>query len=296
MLGSAILRQPSNSLTFLTPTHMELDLEDRNIVKNYFARNKVDAVIHAAARVGGIQDNINFPYEYLNSNLRIDDSVLSAARSNNVSRLIYIGSTCMYPRNLDHPMNESDILTGELETTNEGYALAKIVGAKTVSIVAQEKGFAWRTLIPSNMYGPGDHFETGRSHLISAIILKVFEATNDDSNILKMWGDGSARREFTFVDDVAKFILDSLPKLDELPLLMNIGVGSDYSILEFYKTICQLMKFDGEIVPDLSKPEGMKSKLCDSSLARAYGWKPSTTIEQGLLQTIDYFQTEMSAK
>jgi GDP-L-fucose synthase len=176
-----------------------------------------------------------------------------------------------------------------LEPTNEGYAIAKIVGTKTVELASQTENLTWRTLILSNLYGPRDHFEPERSHLIAAVIRKVDLALQSGSPSISMWGDGSSRREFTFVKDVAEFIVRNLENLSELPITMNLGVGVDYSILEFYEMISELMGYKGTIIADLSKPNGMKRKLSDSSLAANHGWLAKTKINVGLTATIAWY-------
>jgi GDP-L-fucose synthase len=289
MLGTSILEQIGERFQVLTPGRDELDLLDSEAVFNYMSTHKPNLIIHAAARVGGIQANIENGFDFLTENLKIDSNVFSAARALGITDLIYIGSTCMYPKDRDAPLSESDLLSGRLEPTNEGYAIAKIVGTKTVELASQTENLTWRTLILSNLYGPRDHFEPERSHLIAAVIRKVGLALESDSPSISMWGDGSSRREFTFVKDVAEFIVRNLENLNELPVTMNLGVGVDYSILEFYGMISELMGYKGTIIADLSKPNGMKRKLSDSSLAANHGWLAKTEISEGLTATIAWY-------
>lgn len=290
MLGSAIMRQiKSANHEILAPLSSVLNLENQIDTTEYIRDSKPDAIIHCAALVGGIQANINNPIDYLAVNIRMDLNLLSAASNIETKNLIYIGSSCMYPKGLEVPMPEEFIGTGTLEETNEGYALAKIVGTKTVSLTASTKKLNWRTLILSNLYGPGDHFETSRSHLIAAIIEKVITAKSIGSTKIQMWGDGQARREFTYVDDVAIFIAERIDSLIELPVTMNLGAGYDLSVLDYYKLIMKVCDYDGSIEHDLSKPSGMQRKLMDISKAKSHGWAPKTNLEDGLRETVNWY-------
>lgn len=290
MLGSAIMRQiKSANHEILAPFSSVLNLENQIDTTEYIRDSKPDAIIHCAALVGGIQANINNPIDYLAVNIRMDLNLLSAASNIETKNLIYIGSSCMYPKGLEVPMPEEFIGTGTLEETNEGYALAKIVGTKTVSLTASTKKLNWRTLILSNLYGPGDHFETSRSHLIAAIIEKVITAKSIGSTKIQMWGDGQARREFTYVDDVAIFIAERIDSLIELPVTMNLGAGYDLSVLDYYKLIMKVCDYDGSIEHDLSKPSGMQRKLMDISKAKSHGWAPKTNLEDGLRETVNWY-------
>lgn len=271
------------------PTRNELDLSNQAETLHYLEKHQPEAVIHAAARVGGISANIQNPLPFLTENILIDSSVLGAARIIKVPNLIYIGSSCMYPKNLSHPMKENEILTGELEPTNEAYALAKIVGSKIAQLTHEIDSLNWRTVVLSNLYGPHDHFEADRSHVLSAIIAKTFAAKDSRAKNIEMWGDGSARREFTFVEDVANFLIQSLSNLKAMPSIMNVGAGVDFSIRDYYTFVMSELDFKGELIMDLSKPTGMRQKLMDISLARTYGWKPTTDIHAGIKKTINWY-------
>lgn len=289
MLGASILDLICDKYEVLAPTRIDLDLLDSEQVLNYLKKHKPTLIIHTAARVGGIQANIEKGLDFFTDNLKIDSNIFNAARSLRVLNLIYIGSSCMYPKDHNNALKESDLLTGSLEPTNEGYALAKIIGTKTVELVAKGENLAWRTFILSNLYGPKDHFEPDRSHLIAAVIRKVALSLENGSPSISMWGDGTSRREFTFVTDVAEFITDNLENLKDLPVNMNLGVGIDYSVLEYYQMIAELMGYKGELISDPSKPSGMKRKLIDSSLATRNGWHSKTSIKDGLAQTIAWY-------
>ena len=271
------------------PTRNELDLSNQAETLHYLEKHQPEAVIHAAARVGGISANIQNPLPFLTENILIDSSVLGAARIIKVPNLIYIGSSCMYPKNLSHPMKENEILTGELEPTNEAYALAKIVGSKITELTNEVDSLNWKTVVLSNLYGPHDHFEADRSHVLSAIIAKTFAAKDSRAKNIEMWGDGSARREFTFVEDVANFLIQSLSNLKAMPSIMNVGAGVDFSIRDYYTFVMSELDFKGELIMDLSKPTGMRQKLMDISLARTYGWKPTTDIHAGIKKTINWY-------
>lgn len=297
MLGSALKRIGRDAgFTILSPSRKDLDLENEVATLRYLEANPVDAVVHAAAKVGGIAPNIAYPVEFLTQNIGIDRSVLNASLQLGVKKLIYVGSSCMYPRNLDHPMKENEILSGPLETTNEGYALAKLVGSKTVEYVAQSSELAWRNFIASNLYGPYDHFEPERSHLLAAIIEKVAYAKRHNLLEVDMWGDGKVRREFTYVDDVASFMIKSLERLEVLPITMNLGVGIDHSVREYYEMVINLFGTELKIIADPSKPVGIKRKLLDISLAQSFGWEPKTNIESGIEATINWYLTSQKAE
>lgn len=292
MLGSAIVevgRDRSDSI--FAPTRSELDLNSETSTFAFLERVAPDVVIHCAAKVGGISANISNSLDYLSTNIKMDASLLGAARKLRIKNLIYMASSCMYPKNLDHPMKESEILTGPLESTNEGYALAKLVSLKTVEYMSAELN--WRTLVLSNLYGPRDHFESDRSHMLAAIIEKAFQAQLDNSNSIEMWGDGSVRREFTYVEDVAKFIWEVINDLEKLPVTLNVGAGIDYSVAEYYAKVIKNLNYQGAIIPDQTKPTGMKQKLMDISLAKKYGWKPTTDIDSGISKTIEWYRKSL---
>ena len=289
MLGSSIFERVAESYDVLAPKRSELNLLDPIEVKEYFEKWNPNLVIHTAARVGGIQANIDSGFDFLLENLKMDSNVFDAARSSGTKNLIYIASTCMYPKDRDLALKESDLLSGALEPTNEGYALSKIIGAKTVELAARQEDLAWRTLILSNLYGPRDHFEPSRSHLIAAIIRKVDDAIEKSLPAISMWGTGQSRREFTFVEDVAFFISESLENVSEWPFMMNLGSGVDHTVLEYYEMIANTMGYKGKIISDPSKPEGMRRKLSDSRLSHQFGWNPRTPLSKGLEQTIAWY-------
>ena len=267
------------------PDSSELDLRDIKATSDFITRATPDVVVHSAAVVGGIQANIGGGGRFLTENLEIDNSVIFSSKKLGITNFIYIGSSCMYPANRMEPLQISDLLTGPLEATNESYALAKLSGAKAVEAFDSMQNLNWKTFIASNLYGPGDHFEPVRSHLLAAIILKVKIAKDLGSKQVEMWGDGKVRREFTYVIDFAKWIASSASNLSKFPSLMNVGCATDYTVQEFYEIVMQELDFEGELVADLSKPNGNMRKLMDSSIAKSLGWDPSTTINAGVRET-----------
>ena len=296
MLGRAVTKALNlANYEVLNPTRLELNLEDRASTSKYFITHQFEAIIHCAAQVGGISANIDNPVDFLQKNLIIDQNIFLAAIDFKVTNLLYIGSSCMYPKDRDTPMNEGEILTGPLEPTNESYALAKIVGWKNVQLMSTT--FRWRTLVLSNLYGPNDHFEPTRSHLLAAIIHKVYKAKIENYSELEMWGSGAARREFTYVSDVADFITVIIPQLEGTPNTLNVGTGVDYSVREYYEMVCEELDYNGRIVSNFEKPEGMKRKLMDVSKAKEFGWAPKTNIKDGIKKTVEwYLANEMSLK
>lgn len=289
MLGGSILAEAQLSgLQVLHPLRAELDLRDKPKIENYFDSHDIDSVIHCAARVGGISANIESPADFILENLLIDSNLLTVAREKKVRSLIYFGSSCMYPHSFPQPLKESDILGGPLEPTNESYALAKISAARVVTSTAIQDGLSWRVLIPSNLYGPGDNFNPSSSHLVASIINKAIQAKLNAFSAIEIWGDGSARREFTYVGDVAKFVIGNLDQISTWSLMMNIGAGVDYSVKEYYEKVCETLNLSVNFTFDTSKPAGMKQKLMSSALAQEFGWNPSTKLEDGLQKTISW--------
>jgi GDP-L-fucose synthase len=199
----------------------------------------------------------------------------------------------MYPKNVTQPMNENQILSGLLEPTNQGYALAKIAGSEIAKTVSQQDKLNWKVLVLSNLYGPGDNFNAESSHLVAAIIAKIYQARQDSLPEVEIWGSGNSRREFTFVDNVADFVVSNISRVSSWPTLMNLGGGVDYSVNEYYRLVSEIIGYEGRFNHALSKPDGMPKKLLDSSLAIKHGWNPKTDIKVGLLETIRYFEREV---
>jgi GDP-L-fucose synthase len=270
-------------------TREKVDLMDADKTLGYFSKYKIDLIVHCAAVVGGIQANIDGGTKFFTDNVRIDSSVLFAGRALGVENFIYIGSSCMYPANMNHPLKENDILTGALEPTNKNYALAKIFGAHLTTSIAIENNLNWRVFIASNLYGPNDHFGTDKSHLLSAVIKKSIEAKEKRETKIDMWGDGSPKREFTYVTDFADWIFNSSKILNKLPYVLNTGIGEDYSVIEYYNKVLNTIGYSCEVVANKSKANGNMRKLMDSSLAIKFGWSPKVGIDEGIKKTIDWY-------
>jgi len=290
MLGKSVCNKyRAEGLDVIEITRDKVDL--RNSVKTveYFSKHKIDLVVHCAAIVGGIQANIKGGTKFFLDNILIDNSVLFAARTQKINNLIYIGSSCMYPANVKHPLKENELLSGPLEPTNENYALAKLFGSRMTSSIAIEDEVNWRVFIASNLYGPNDHFNSEKSHLLAAIISKAVNAKENNLSTIEMWGDGSPRREFTHVEDLAGWIFKSSAFLEQLPYILNTGIGKDYSVIDFYKKVLLALNLDVPITPNRDIPNGNYRKLMDSSIARDLGWDPKVDIDEGIDSTIKWY-------
>ena len=295
MVGRNVLESPQSSdYELLTPSHKELDLLDKLAVKNYLDKNRPDMVIHAAGVVGGIYANIKEPLRFLTENLEMGKNIICNAYQIGVKKFINIAASCMYPRNHDTPLNEDMILTGELEPTNEGFALAKICCTKMCNYITRENSlYQYKTLIPCNLYGRWDKFSAEKAHLIPAIIQKIVKAINEGQTEIEIWGDGTSRREFMYAGDLAEFIWQAVARFDELPEIINVGTGRDFSVNEYYSIIAKVAGFNGNFNHDLNKPTGMNRKLTEVSRMRRFGWKPKTSLEDGIKQTIDFYRANI---
>lgn len=301
MLGGTLQRlapQIAPDAVLLAPSRADLPLTDRDAVAAWLRANPVDAVIHAAAKVGGIQANIDDPVGFLTENLRMNDAVIMGAHQAGVRGLIFLGSSCMYPRNHRQPLVEDDVLAGPLEPTNEGYALAKITGARLCDYISgQYPDRAYRTLIPCNLFGAGDHFGSTASHLPAAIVTKIVDAQDTGRGSVEIWGSGAARREFLDVDHLARFILTVLPRLAALPPLLNVGADADHSVDDYYRMVAQRAGWSGRFTHDLSRPEGMAAKLMSSRRAQDFGWVPPSRrdLERSIDAAIAAYRAQKSA-
>jgi GDP-L-fucose synthase len=292
MLGGSILGALASSgiHEVLAPVRDVMDLRSRASCESLLRREKPDLVIHAAAKVGGIKANLREPVAFLAENLTMDTNLILSALDLGINKLIYIGSSCMYPRNYRQPLVEDDILGGHLEASNEGFALAKIAASKLCTYASASLGVAYKTLVPSNLYGPGDTFDLESAHLLAAVVGKVHLAKMANAREVEVWGQGTARREFTYVGDIASWMVSHLDFIEGLPPILNLGVGVDYSINDFYTTAMKVMNYEVPLIHDPTKPEGMKAKLMDSSLAKAHhGWNPTTDLTQGIEKTYQWF-------
>ncbi|KKC38860.1 hypothetical protein WH87_08245 [Devosia epidermidihirudinis] len=289
MVGSALVRRlAGEGCTILTAERSVLDLTRQGQVEDFLAEAKPDAIVLAAARVGGIHVNDAYPADFLAENLAIETNVIAAAHRSGVDRLLFLGSSCIYPKLADQPIREDALLTGPLEPTNEWYALAKIAGLKLASACRKQYGRNYIAAMPTNLYGPGDNFDLSTSHVVPALMRKAHEARLAGARQIKIWGTGTPRREFLHVDDCADALVFLL-KTYAGESHINVGFGQDISILALTELICGIVGFEGRIVHDLSKPDGTPRKLLDSSRLRATGWAPKLKLRDGLAATYAWF-------
>jgi len=272
----------------LTPSRKELNLLDRQAVYSYIKKSMPDLIIHLAAKVGGIQANINAPVEFLVENTLVNTHVIHSALQVGVPKLINLGSSCMYPRDREI-LCEDDLLTGKLEPTNEGYAIAKVSTTLLCEYICKQHGLLYKTIVPANLYGPYDNFDPIASHLIPAIIRKLHEAKINQNSQVEIWGDGQARREFMYVDDLIEFIKRAIDDIEKLPETINVGLGYDYTIDEYYKIAAKVIGYNGSFAHDTTKPAGMQRKLLDITKAKQIGWQAKISLEDGLSKTYKYF-------
>lgn len=277
-------------------TRADADLKDPSATQALIARIKPDVVLHAAAKVGGIAANVASPASFLMDNLLIDSSVIESARTLGVQKLLYLGSSCMYPKDYRQPLVEGDVLAAPPEPTNEGYALSKIVAAKYCQFASEQYGLDYKVILPSNLYGPGDHYSLKTGHLVAAAIAKAHAAKESRSEFIDVWGDGSARREFTYVGDLARWIVNAAPDLSVLPAFLNVGFGKDHSVLDYYRTAMKVVGYECELRTDPTKPSGMKQKLMDSSVARTLGWAPETSLDAGMAIAYSAFLDSLAGR
>lgn len=299
MVGSAIVRHlvAAGECELITRKHAELDLTNQSAVRQFFSAEKPDMVILAAAKVGGIHANNTYPAEFIYENLMIECNVIHEAFKSGVTRLLQLGSSCIYPKAVPQPMREDALLTGTLEFTNEPYALAKIAGIKLCESYNRQYGVDYRSVMPTNLYGPGDNFHPENSHVLPAFIRRFHEAMIADADSVTIWGTGSPRREFLHVDDMAAaslFVLN-LPKeqyqANTQPMLshINVGSGTDISILELALLVAKVIGYKGEIKTDPTKPDGTMRKLMDVTRLADMGWRASIDLEEGVRSTYQWF-------
>ena len=290
LVGSAVARAVDSDGThsWIGKTRSELDLLDRKRVFDYIAREKPDAIIIAAAKVGGIYANNSYPVQFLSENLQIEANLMDAAHAAGVEKLLFLGSSCVYPKLAQQPIKEEYLLTGELEKTNEAYALAKISGLKLVQAYRSQYGRKWISAMPTNMYGPGDNFDLENSHVLPALIRKFDDAKRLGSQFVTLWGTGTPRREFLHSDDLGRACLFLLENYDD-EVAINVGVGEDISIRDLAEEVKQITGFTGEINWDSSKPDGTPRKLLDVSRIKELGWRPLVPLSEGIRRTYDWF-------
>jgi GDP-L-fucose synthase len=290
LVGSALLRdlQKHGYRNIIVRTHNELDLRNTEKVREFFATNKPDAVVVAAARVGGIKANNDLPVEFLLENLQIQNNLISASFDFGVKKLLFLGSSCIYPRLAVQPIKEEALLTGALEPTNEPYAIAKIAGIKLCQAYARQHGANFISAMPTNLYGPGDNFDLQTSHVLPALIRKVHEAKMQNRREVVIWGTGTPRREFLHTRDLADALRFLLENYDS-PQIINVGCGYDLTVRELALLVAKVVGVDAELVFDTSKPDGTPRKLLDTSRLRQLGWQPRIALEDGIRDTYQWF-------
>ncbi len=295
MVGSAIVRALENVgyTNFALRPHSQLDLTNQAQTENFFAGEKPDVAVIAAAKVGGIYANNTYPAEFIEINLAIALNTIRAAYKAGVKRLLYLGSTCIYPRMAPQPIPENALLTSELEKTNEAYAIAKIAGLKMCEYFRKQYGVCYHSGMPTNLYGPKDNYHEKNSHVLPALIRRFHEAARRGDSEVVLWGTGTPLREFLHVDDLADACVHLL-EMDNPPDLVNLGSGEEVSIGELAEIVAQTVGFKGKIVHDTSKPDGTPRKLCDTTLLRSTGWKPKYDIRAGVKQTYQCFLRELA--
>lgn len=295
MVGRNIIEfEESNKYTLLTPSSKELNLLDRNSVDRYLKNNQPDIVIHCAGRVGGIQANMAHPVDFLVQNTQMGLNIIMGSYEVGIKKFINMSSSCMYPRDAKNPLGEELILKGELEPTNEGYAIAKVTSTRLCEYINRENPeFHYKTVIPCNLYGRYDKFDPKHSHMLPAVIQKIHEAKINGLDEIDIWGDGKARREFMYAQDLANFTYFALENFEKMPQNINVGLGNDYTINEYYQAIAEVIGFKGKFIHDLSKHVGMKQKLIDDKKLKEFGWQYKTSLNDGIKKTYDYYLNEV---
>jgi GDP-L-fucose synthase len=290
LVGGATLRalQRRGYPNILTQSREELDLEHPSAVRDFLQATRPEAVIIAAAKVGGIQANDRYPVEFLLQNLRIQNNVISGSHEAGVRKVLFLGSSCIYPKFAPQPIPEESLLTGPLESTNEAYAIAKITGIKLCQAYAREYGANFISVMPTNLYGPGDNFNLESSHVLPALLRKAHEAKISGASELIVWGTGAPRREFLHCDDLAEALLFLLDHYDQ-PEIINVGWEKDVSIRELSEIICEITGFSGQVRFDRTKPDGTPQKLLSTAKLRKLGWEPKISLREGLRRTYEWF-------
>ena len=298
MIGKNLLPLlKKNNKNILAPTSKGLNLINQNSVRNYLKKNNIKTVIHLAAKVGGIQANMNNNLEFFLTNTIINLNLINECYKMKIPKFINVASTCMYPSNINKKIKENMLFTGKLEASNEGYALSKINALKLCEYInKQNSNLSYKTLIPCNMYGYYDKFDIGNAHLVPAIINKIVEAKTQNKKNVTIWGSGNARREFLYAEDFAKIIIKVLNNFHKLPEIINIGTGKDYKIQEYYDIVREIVGWKGDWKYDLSKPEGMKRKLADTHYQKKLNLMPKTSLENGIRKTVKYYLNTLDEK
>ena len=278
-------------INFYAPSSKKLDLKKINKIENFVKKKKISHIINSAGKVGGILSNIENQKRFFEDNMEINYNLLKVASEHRISNIINIGSSCMYPKIYQNKMNENYLMSGYLEDTNFGYGLAKLVSSFYLKILKKNNNLNYTTIIPCNLYGPKDNFDPKSSHLIAAIIQKIFTAIKNKEQSIEVWGDGLSKREFLYVDDLAEFLVNLVKSELKFPDFLNVGYGTDFTVKQYYKKIINLVNPKIKIVFNKKYPSGMKRKLIDSSLAKKiYKWSPKTSLDKGLIKTIKYYE------
>ena len=279
------------NIDIFSPKKIELNLANYSQIKRYLIKNKISHIINCAGKVGGILDNSQNQLEYYKVNNEINYNLVTAAHNAGINNFLNLSSSCMYPDHYTTKMKENKLMTGRLEETNLGYSIAKLSAAYYIKLIKEKDGLNYANLIPCNLYGPCDNFHEKNSHLLASIIRKVINAKKNCDTSIEVWGDGKPKREFLFVDDLANFIFLIIKKNYILPPFLNVGYGKDYSVKNFYKIVMKICNYNVKLNYDFTKPNGIKRKLIDSSLAKnKYNFKVSTSLENGIKKTIKYYE------
>ena len=293
MVGKNLINHNNaKEFSITNPSSKEVNLLDKSSILNWLSRNPTDLVIHCAGLVGGIQANINNQSGFLFNNLQMGINLIDAAYKSGIRNFINLGSSCMYPKNISNEIDESMLLAGKLEETNEGYAIAKISVAKYCQFLS-DKGFNYKTIIPCNIYGKYDDFSLAGSHMIPGVIARIHKAKIKKEKFVEIWGDGTARREFMYSEDLADAIWFCVKNIKQIPKFINVGIGEDFSIKDYYQAISQIVGFKGEFKFDRTKPVGMKRKLVSSKKINQLGWTPKFSLNKGISFTYNYYIKEI---
>ena len=293
MVGKNLINHDNaKEFSITNPSSKEVNLLDKSTILNWLSRNPTDLVIHCAGLVGGIQANINNQSGFLFNNLQMGINLIDAAYKSGIRNFINLGSSCMYPKNISNEIDESMLLAGKLEETNEGYAIAKISVAKYCQFLS-DKGFNYKTIIPCNIYGKYDDFSLAGSHMIPGVIARIHKAKIKKEKFVEIWGDGTARREFMYSEDLADAIWFCVKNIKQIPKFINVGIGEDFSIKDYYQAISQIVGFKGEFKFDRTKPVGMKRKLVSSKKINQLGWTPKFSLNKGISFTYNYYIKEI---